>query len=167
MKSIVSHRWLLGASAFVLALASSPARAEVSVVGAWARATVPAQKASGAFMQIVSTEDAKLVGAKSPVAGVTEIHQMSMAGGVMKMAPVAGGIALPAGKPVALEPGGYHVMLMRLGQQLKPGTEIPLTLTVETAGGKRESIDLKVPVKPLDYMPGGSMSNGGGMKMKH
>ena len=61
------------------------AHAQVRVKDAWVRATVPQQKATGAFMQIVSAQDAKLVEAKSPAAGVVEIHEMAMVDQVMKM----------------------------------------------------------------------------------
>ena len=40
-----------------LALASA-AQAQVTVKDAWVRATVPQQKATGAFMQLVSAKDA-------------------------------------------------------------------------------------------------------------
>jgi hypothetical protein len=50
---------------------------------------------------------------------------------------------------VDLKPGGYHVMLMDLKQELKAGESVPVTLVIEGAGGKRESVELKAPVKPL------------------
>ena len=85
--------------------------ASVKVEGAWARATVQGQKGTGAFMKLTAPEGAKLVGATSPAAGVTEVHEMKMEGDVMKMRamPV---LDLPAGKTVELKPGGYHIMLL-------------------------------------------------------
>ena len=62
-------------------------------------------------------------------------------------------IDLPAGKAVELAPGGYHIMLMGLTRQLKEGETVPLTLVVEHKGGKRENVDVQVPVKPLSYSP--------------
>jgi hypothetical protein len=53
---------------------------------------------------------------------------------------------LPAGRPVELKPGGYHVMLMDLKQQMKEGETVPVTLIVETAG-KRETIEVKAAVR--------------------
>jgi copper(I)-binding protein len=85
--------------------------AQVTVKDPWVRATVPAQKATGAFMQITSAQDARLVEARSPVAGVVEVHEMVMEKEVMKMRAIKG-LDLPAGKTVELKPGGYHVMLM-------------------------------------------------------
>lgn len=131
--------------------AQAQAGTQVSVKDAWARATVPAAKASGAFMLIESKQDARLVGVSSPVAAA-ELHQMSMENNQMKMAHVDA-IELPAGKAVPLAPGGYHVMLMGLKRQLKEGETVPLTLVVENKGGKRENVDVQVQVRPLSYAP--------------
>ena len=121
-------------------------QAQVSVQGAWVRATVAQQKATGAFMQLQSAQDARLVSVQSSVAGVVEVHEMAMEGGVMKMRAVPG-LSLPAGKAVELKPGGYHVMLMDLKDPVKDGDTVPMTLVVEDKGGKRQSLDLKVPVR--------------------
>jgi len=66
----------------------------------------------------------------------------------MRMRPVAG-LDLPAGKPVELKPSGYHVMLMELKQQLKPGDTVPVTLVVEDKDGKRETVEVNAQVKAL------------------
>jgi hypothetical protein len=55
-------------------------------------------------------------------------------------------LELPAGRAVELKPGGYHVMLMDLKQQMKEGETVPVTLVVES-GGKRETIEVKAPVR--------------------
>ncbi len=70
----------------------------------------------------------------------------------MRMRPVAG-IDLPAGKPVALTPGGYHVMMMDLKQPLKAGETVDLSLVVEGKDGKRETIAVKAPVRAMGAEP--------------
>ena len=159
-------RITLTLAALVLAAA---AQAQVSVKDAWVRATVPQQKATGAFMQLVSAKDARLVEAKSQVAGVVEIHEMAMVDQVMKMRAVPG-LELPAGKMVELKPGGYHVMLLDLKGQVKDGDTVPLTLVVEGRDGKRQTLELKVPARPLNAAAQKDMSQGGGHghgPMKH
>ena len=99
-------------------------------------------------MQLTTTQDARLVEARSPVAGVVEIHEMAMDKDVMRMRAIPG-LDLPAGKTVELKPGGYHVMLMDLKQQMKEGETVPLTLVVEGKDKKRSSVEVKAPVKPL------------------
>ena len=142
-----------------LALAAQLAAAQTTVKDPWVRGTVPQQQATGAFMQITSTQGGKLVSASSPVAGVVEIHEMAMDGNVMKMRASAA-LDLPAGKPVELTPGGYHVMLMDLKSQLKEGETVPLTLVFEGADRKRETVELKAPVRPLTAGGGGQMQRG-------
>jgi copper(I)-binding protein len=70
----------------------------------------------------------------------------------MKMSAVDG-IDLPAGKPVALASGGYHVMLMQLKRQMKEGDTVPLTLVVQKKDKKLETVEVKALVKPLTYAP--------------
>lgn len=146
MKSTI--RTIHWAAALALAGAACAAAAETTVANAWVRGTVPKQQASGAFMQITSAQGGRLVAAASPVAGVSEIHEMKMDGGVMKMGAVPA-LELPAGQMVELKPGGYHVMLMGLKQQLKAGDQVPLTLTIEGRDGKKETLQLSLPVKAL------------------
>ena len=121
------------ALAALAGLFSLSALADVSVAEPWVRATIPAQKATGAFMQLKSDADARLVSVASPVAGVVEIHEMVMDKDVMKMNPVSG-LDLPAGQAVELKPGGYHVMLMDLKAPLKANTTVPLVLTFRKDG---------------------------------
>ncbi len=121
------------------------AHAQVDVKDAWVRTAVPGQSGTGAFMTITAKDGAKLVGASSPVAGVTEVHEMKMEGDVMRMRAVQA-LDLPAGKTVQLKPGGYHVMLMELKQALPKGATVPLTLTFKDAKGKESTVDLKLPV---------------------
>jgi len=135
--------------AALFALGAVPALADVSVADSWVRATVPQQKATGAFMQLKSDVPARLVGASSPFAGVVEIHEMRMEKDVMKMGPVPA-LELPAGDAVKLEPGGYHIMLMGLHRQVKEGQQVPLTLVIENRDGSRHSVELSVPVRPLN-----------------
>ena len=132
-----------------LIFAAFPVMAQVTVKDPWVRATVPAMKATGAFMQITSAQDARLVEVKSPAAGIIEIHEMAMEKDVMKMRALPNGLELPAGKAVELKPGGYHVMLMDLKQQMKDGDTVPVTLVIEGKDKKRSTIEIKAPVKAL------------------
>ncbi|MES2757064.1 MAG: copper chaperone PCu(A)C [Pseudomonadota bacterium] len=128
---------------------ASAAFAQTTVSEPWVRATVPAQKASGAFMQVRSADAARLVSATSPAAKSVEIHQMEMVGQTMKMRQVDG-IDLPAGETVSLASGGYHIMLVGLNKQLKEGDSVALTLVVERKG-KKETVAVNAPVKALTY----------------
>ena len=137
------------ALAGLLGLCTLPALAEVTVAEAWVRATVPAQKATGAFMHLKSDADARLVSAASPVAGVVEIHEMLLDKDVMTMTRIDG-LDLPAGQSVELKPGGYHVMLMDLQAQVKEGDAVPLTLVVENKDGSRQTLEVTAPARALN-----------------
>jgi len=122
--------------------------ADVTVTQPWVRGTVAPQKTTGAFMVLRSTSDAKLVSATSPAAKQVEVHEMAMVNNVMRMRPVPE-LALPAGKDVALKPGGYHIMLMGIEHQLKQGDAVPITLTVRESDGKTQTIEVQAQVRDL------------------
>lgn len=124
----------------------------VEIRDAWIRGTVAGQKVTGAFMSLTSRSAARLVAAASPVAGAAEIHAMRMEGGVMRMFAVDA-VDLPANRTVELAPGGYHVMLMDLKRTLQAGDRVPLKLTFELAGKKRETVELDVEVRSVTGAP--------------
>jgi periplasmic copper chaperone A len=107
----------------------------LQVSSPFARATPPGARVAGAFMTIKNqgTETDRLVSASSPVAGLVEIHEMAMDGGMMKMRAIKG-IDVKPGTAVELKPGGYHVMLEDLKQPLKEGDRIPVRLTFAKSG---------------------------------
>lgn len=140
----------VAAAAMLAAVASSAqAQANVTVKDAWVRATVPQQKATGAFMQLQAAKDSKFVSVSSPLTPTVEVHEMAMQGDVMRMRQVQS-VELPAGKTVELKPGGHHIMMMNLKAQVKEGDTVPLTLVFEGKDGKREQVEIKVPVKALN-----------------
>ena len=135
-------------TALGLAALSLSAMADVAVKDAWVRGTTPAQKATGAFMEITSSDAAALLSAASPAAGVVEIHTMKMEDGVMKMRQIPK-LDLPAGKGIKLQPGGNHVMLMDLKQQLKKGDVVPITLKIEGKDKQVQTLEIKAEVRDL------------------
>ena len=152
----------IGSAIIAAALLVTAAHAQVTVKNAWVRATVPQQQATGAFMQLQAARDSKLVSASSPLTPTVEVHEMRMQDNVMRMRQVPA-IELPVGKTVELEPGGYHLMLLNLKQQVKEGDTVPLTLVIEGKDGKRESVELKAPVRALNASapPSGHGEHGG------
>jgi len=112
---------------------------------AWSRATPGGAKVGGGYLTVDnkgSTTD-KLLGGSSPAAAKVEVHEMAMNNGVMTMRPLKDGLPIPAGKSVALAPGGYHLMLMELKAPLKKGDKIPVTLKFEKAGDVNVTLDVR------------------------
>lgn len=109
---------------------------DITVAGAFTRATLPGAKAAGGFLTITNAGQAadRLIAAASDVAEAVELHEMKMEGDMMKMSPIEGGIDIPAGETVTLAPGGLHVMFMGLGQPFEQGACVEVTLTFEQAG---------------------------------
>ncbi len=144
------------ASLALIALIAALGAGSVSAAGpdvsnAWVRGTVAGQKATGAFMDIKSAEGAALVGAASAV-GVTQVHEMSMDGGVMRMREVKK-LDLPAGQTVSLKPGGYHIMFMDLKKPLTKGEVVPITLKIQGKDGKVSEMEVKAEVRDLTAAP--------------
>ena len=130
---------------------------DIAVEQPFARAT-PA-KVGGVFLTLkngAGTAD-KLVKAASPVAESVELHTHIKDGDAMRMRAVEN-IPVPAHGQTALEPGGYHIMLIGLKQALKEGASFPLTLTFEKAG----SVTVTVPVQKA-----GAPAASGGHEHKH
>jgi copper(I)-binding protein len=133
------------ASLLVGLMATSLAMAQVKVDGAWARATVQGQKATGAFMKITAPQATRLVSVSTPAAGVSEIHEMKMEGGVMKMRALPG-LDLAANQAVELKPGSYHLMLMDLKTPLMKESTLSMTLVFKDANGVESKQQISVPV---------------------
>jgi periplasmic copper chaperone A len=116
------------------------------ITNSFARATPPGAKVAGAFMTIKNQgqEADRLISASSPIAGLVEIHEMAVEGGMMKMRAIKG-IDVKPGATVELKPGGYHVMLEDLKQPLKLGDQVPVRLTFEKGG----VVEIKVQVEAM------------------
>jgi len=107
----------------------------------FARATPPGAKSGGVFVTVENTgsQSDRLLSVSSPVAGVAELHEMSVDAGVMRMRFVSA-LEVRPGATLELKPGGYHVMLSELKQPLKVGDKFPLTLKFQNAGAVEVSV---------------------------
>jgi len=131
-----------------LAMAAGLAQASVTATDAWVRGTVAAQKTTGAFVTLQSSEESRLVAVTTPAARSAEIHASEQKQGVMHMHALDA-IALPAGQRVELKPGSFHIMLVGLTRALSAGDTVPLTFTFEDRQGKRTRIEVRAEVRPL------------------
>jgi copper(I)-binding protein len=141
----------LGAAILASVLLSTMARAAdlVTVKDPWARATVPGQKVGGVYMEIVAQENLRLTSVRSPAAETAEVHRMKMEKGMMRMRAVPS-LELPAGEPVRLEPGGYHIMLFDLRRSLVAGQKLKLELTFEDTAKRRHRVPVQALVRDRD-----------------
>lgn len=154
------------AAAAVLALSATAQAAAyraggLEVTQAWSRPAAAGTNGAG-FMTVTNTGKTAdtLKTVETPAARKAEIHQTSMAGGVMSMKRLDAGLPIGAGQTVALAPGGYHLMLIGLTKASKAGDKIPATLVF--ASGTRIKIEFSVGAAPTAApmsMPMGDMDH--------
>lgn len=151
MFNILTRRAFLIAACLAVPpfLAHAATRPAIKVENAWVRAAPVGATAGAAYMTLTNTGAAadRLIGGASTQAARVEVHEMSMDGGVMRMRPVDGGLAIPAGGTVALKPGGYHIMLIGLKSPLSAGGKLALTLKFEKAGAMRLTLPVQAAPK--------------------
>lgn len=134
--------------------ASNVKAGDLSIETPWMRATPGGAKVAGGYVRVTNTgtQADRLTGASIPLAARGAIHTMSVEGGVMKMAPVDGGLAIKPGETVELKPGGLHLMFEDLSGAPKAGEVIPGTLTFERAG----TVPVSFSVAPIGAMKPGA-----------
>lgn len=91
-----------------------------------------------------SQKDDRLIAARSSVAEMVEIHETRMENDIMRMQQV-NAIDLPAKSKLELKPGGYHIMLINLKQDLSPGDKVPFTLVFEKQGEISLEAEVRMP----------------------
>jgi periplasmic copper chaperone A len=98
---------------------------------------------SAAYVTISNhgSEADTLLSASSDVATTVEFHETIKQDGKMVMRPLPK-FDVPAGGTLEMKPGSYHMMLLGLKQDLKPGEIINVGLTFEKAG--RMSVEARV-----------------------
>ncbi len=158
----------LALSAPVAARAQGPAAVTLGALRIeqpWSRATPRAAPVAGGYLKITNTgaEPDRLVSVATPVAGKPSIHEMTMDGGVMKMRPLAAGLAIGAGASVELKPGGYHLMFEDLKGGLTEGQTFRATLVFEKAG----RIDVEFAVLGMGATSGAAAPAAAGMDHDH
>jgi copper(I)-binding protein len=127
-------------------------QSEIVVRDAWARPTMSMHggghgggQVSAAYMVIENKGSApdRLISAAGDVAGMIEVHQTTQKDGMMMMEEMKDGLEVPANGSVELKPAGYHIMLMDLKRDLKPGDAFKLTLKFQSG----KTIDVNVTVR--------------------
>lgn len=99
----------------------------------WAKAADSGMTAAFGTIENTTDQDINIVGASTPKATTTELHEVvSGSDGGMKMQPKEGGFTVPAHGQITLEPGADHIMLMGLSAPVQSGDNIPFTLELST-----------------------------------
>ncbi len=121
----------------LLVLAGCSAQGEVRASDLWVKSsemsTIGGVSAVYGTLTNNTTNDIVLIDGQTDLAGIVEVHEMAMINGELKMQQIAGGLLIPAGQSIQLEPGGNHLMLMQLTKDLLAGEEISVTFSFEGA----------------------------------
>jgi len=109
--------------------------AVLEISEAWARKTGSRTASAAVYFNLKNGSDTleTLLSASSPRASMATIHRSIEQNGVMRME-MQDALEVAAGKSAVFEPGGLHIMLMRLDQPLKQGEVFPVVLTFKNAG---------------------------------
>ncbi len=108
----------------------------IVVTSPWLRATPKGAGVAVGYAILTNKGSSadRLIGASLPMAPDGQIHEMSMADGVMSMRRLTNGLSIAPGATVALTPGGYHLMFMKPKAPLREGQSVQGTLLFERAG---------------------------------
>lgn len=137
----------------VLLLSACDTATGITVEDVWARPA--AQGGNGAVYFLLQNHSAgsdELIDVSSDVAEAVEIHETTMEGDVMQMQQLLS-VPVKGKESIEFAPGGLHVMLIGLKQDLKVGHHFQITL--QFAGA--DDITLNVPVQESGESP--SMSD--------
>ena len=127
---------LVGCSGASSDTAAPSGAGTLTVSDPWLKAAtdVDANEITAAFAVLTNSGSApvQIVSATNSASDRTEVHEMAMVGGAMSMTPVQGGLTVPAGGTLELEPGGFHLMVLDLQKAVSPGASVHFTLTLDT-----------------------------------
>ena len=143
--------------AAAMALAAPAVSAQEYKAGAieighpWARATPRGASVAAGYLKLTNTGTTpdRLIGMSVAVSDRVEVHEMATVEGVMKMRPVKDGLEIEPGQSVELKPGGLHLMMLDLKQQLQQGQRVKGTLVFEKAG----KVDIEFAVEGIGGAP--------------
>ncbi|MCD9007602.1 copper chaperone PCu(A)C [Luteimonas sp. XNQY3] len=131
------------------AASAADAGAGIVVSEAWIRETPPNAAVAGGYLTLHSAAADRLLSVDTPAAASVEIHEMSHAGGMMRMRELPDGVELPAGTEVTLKPGGNHLMFIDPVEPVRAGQSIEATLRFANAPEQAVTFE----VRPLGDAP--------------
>jgi copper(I)-binding protein len=118
--------------ALTLVASASGASDDLIISDAWVRETPPGKMMTAGYASIenLSKDVITITGVSAEVAGYTSLHETRIERDRSTMRPVAQ-LSIKAGERVSLQPGGLHIMLMKLSEPLSDGQSIDICLELE------------------------------------
>jgi len=129
---------------FLAACAAPAGNDSLEINDIWARPSLAEGNGVVYFLIDNSTgENDILLSASSDIAQAVEIHMSMMDNEVMKMMPQHE-VSIPVGK-TEFKPGGLHIMLIGLNDDLNAGDNFQITLNFQHAGAETLSVTVRNP----------------------
>ena len=99
----------------------------------WVKAAGTDQQMTAVFVTLTNTTDEQVhvVSATTDMSAKAELHERVQKDGTMVMQETSDGFTLAAGETLELKPGGLHVMVMGLQEDVLAGEKHEVTLTLE------------------------------------
>jgi hypothetical protein len=116
------------------------------ILDAWTRPAATSIGTGAIYLTLVNEGNAAdaLVSASSDAAETAGLHETQMKEGIMSMVPVSR-LEVPIGSRIELKPGGLHLMLMGLKQDLNPGDTVNVTLRFEKSDEITAEVEVRQP----------------------
>jgi periplasmic copper chaperone A len=130
-------------------LLAGPATLQAQEIGT--PAATPAAAATAAVYMTIANGGCmpdQLLGATTDVADGVEIHQTAKDGDSVAMRPLTEGLTVLAGGTTTLEPGGDHLMLIGLREDLVAGDRFLLSLSFLFSGDVSVPVNVRGDVEP-------------------
>ena len=134
----------------------------ITVADAWVKASDGPM--TGSFGVITNSGDADVtvVSASTTASDRTELHEVVMIDGEMKMQQKDGGFVVPAGGDHVLEPGNDHVMMMDMADPIEPGDDVEITLSLDDGSTYTYTAQVReADVGDEEYVPSEGMESDG------
>ncbi|MDP2806173.1 MAG: copper chaperone PCu(A)C [Gallionellaceae bacterium] len=139
---------LFGALLICLSSASWAGPNDVMVDKVWVGESVPGQNSATLELNITTVKPARLVSVVSEVAERVEIHGVSKVGGKMKVR-VVDGLRLPAHRTTVFGSKSLFLIMVGLKKELNVGDKASVTIVVEYANKRRQTIATEATVKKM------------------
>lgn len=124
----MKNYWILGLLLVLVLSACSTTPGDIEVHNAWVRPTLQGENAAVYLTLHNHTDaDADLLSVSSEVADMIDIHQTTMENDVMQMSMLTS-LPIAAGEEINFAPGGLHIMLVNVKQELVLGEHMGLVL---------------------------------------
>lgn len=136
IRNILALMGLLLLSTVMVACGNTTGTSEITVSSAWARPGEIDGSPTAAYMMIQNAGNGadRLLSISADFSDMLEVHETRVADGVARMVPLEEQVEIPPNSNVEFRPGGLHVMIMDLDENLTEGQEVDLVLTFENAG---------------------------------